>query len=264
MTTLLYLYGFVPNGSPSPPDGLVGIDGRPVRVEGLGRFAAAVSEVDASEYVTGALEAHLKDLAWVGERGIGHERVVTWFSDHSTIVPARLFTLFASRDSLVAGATERADAVDSGLQRFRDVREWDVKVSYDHESLAEHLSDLSPDAAAQEAELRQSTPGKRYLLERKREGAVRQQAADAARALAGGFLDALRAVADEVRELELPASPAEVPVVANAALLVRRDKHEELQRIARQQSAGLARRGVHASLTGPWAPYRFFGEGSGG
>ena len=139
MTSVLYLYGFVPTGAPAPGPGVPGLDGSVVRVLELGSFGAAVSVMDAKEYGQGAVEAHLKDLGWVGSRGARHETVVTWFADHSVILPARLLTVFSSEGALRAEARSREAAISSALERFRELREWDLKVSYDAATLAEHL-----------------------------------------------------------------------------------------------------------------------------
>ena len=260
MSTALYLYGFVPldaalSGEPT----LSGLDGQPVTLVELGGFAAAVSTVDADVYGAGRLEARLKDLAWVGERGVRHETVVTWFADHSTIVPSRLFTLFTSPAALRSVADARAKSIAEALTRFRDLREWDLKVSYDRSRVAEHLAELSDEAAAQEAVIRGASPGKRYLLERKREADVARQTVGAVQRVARHLLEELSAVAEDVRELEAPAPDDELPVVLGAALLARRSLGDVLDEIVRAASEKLEKRGVHASLTGPWAPYRFIG-----
>lgn len=256
---LYYLYGFVPTGAPVPAGAPSGLDDRAVTLVELDGFAAAVSTLDAEVYGAGRLEARLGDLAWVGERGVRHETVVTWFADHTTIVPSRLFTLFTSADALRAEASSRGASIASALVDFRDLREWDLKVSYDRTTVAEHLAELSEQAATRDAEIRRATPGKRYLLERKRDAEVERESAEAARSLARRLLDELSSIAERVREVDAPATDETLPVVLSAALLVRVEHADRLSDTARRAAEGLERLGVHLSLTGPWAPYRFVG-----
>ena len=82
MSSVLYLYGFVPAGTAGPGSAVTGLDGSTVRVLALGPFAAAVSPMDAEQYGEGAVEARLEDLAWVGSQGARHETVVTWLIEH--------------------------------------------------------------------------------------------------------------------------------------------------------------------------------------
>ncbi|HET9947467.1 MAG TPA: GvpL/GvpF family gas vesicle protein [Longimicrobiales bacterium] len=259
MTSILYLYGFVTAEMPAPPAELPGVDDRPVRIASLGRFAAAVSDVDRNTYAAGAIEARLRDLAWVGARGLEHERVVTWLADHGSVLPMRLFTLFSTPEALRAEAAGREDEIVDTLERFRDAREWDLKVSYERARLSAHLASLSPEVASLAAEMEGAGPGRRYLLERKQEDVVRREVPAHARSLAMELLDALRPAAEQVLELELPTQRDGLPVVLDAALLVRSGRADEVRQLVHERLARLEELGVHAQLTGPWAPYRFVG-----
>jgi hypothetical protein len=260
VTPLLYLYGFVPSDAATPPPELSGMDGAAVRLLDAGAFALASSEVDPAVYSAGALEERLGDLAWVGARGVEHEKVVTWFADHSTIVPVRLFTLFSSETSLLEEARRRADDVRASLRRFRGVREWDLKVSYELATLSRHLSELSDDARKMDAEIEAAAPGRRYLLERKREDVTRREAPAAARRRARSLLDELRPLAAAVTELDIPVHRDGLPVVLDAALLVPEERVEDLRKRVAAQEQELRGIGIRAQLTGPWAPYRFVSE----
>ncbi len=253
----VYLFGFVPRETRTPPASVAGLDGAPVRVLELDGFAAAVADVDAERYGGPALEARLKDLSWVARQGAAHEKVVTWYADHATILPARLFTIFSSEDVLRAEARGRAEEIAGRLERFRDLREWDLKVHYDAGTLVEHLAELSESARVAREELRAASPGRRYLLERKHEEESRREAGRVARREARALLDELRPLAEDAAELELPRRADELPVVLSAALLVRVDRAEGLRARAEERLGALERRGIHARLTGPWAPYRF-------
>ena len=261
MSTVLYVYGFVPSGTTGPAAGLAGLDAREVRVLELAPPVAAVlSELDAREYGEGSIETHLKDLDWVADRGAHHERVVTWFSDHASIVPARFLTVFTSEQALRAEVHERLPQITEHLLRFQGVREWDIKVSYDLETLVGSMGELSENAAALDSEIAGAAPGRRYLLERRRDEVARAEAGSVARRLARDFLDGLRPWAEEVTELDLPARRDDVPVVLSAALLVRNDEADAFERAAGDVIPDLERRGVRVELTGPWAPYRFMRE----
>jgi hypothetical protein len=176
------------------------------------------------------------------------------------VVPARLFTIFSTRTALVEEARSRADAIRGRLDRFRDVREWDLKVSYDTPALAKHLAEFSNEIAELDRGIAEAKPGRRYLLERKREEAAARATAGVAAEEARRYLARLAPMADEVTQLELPAQRRDLPVVLSAALLVRTDRAAALQSAASEIGRGLGARGIHLSLTGPWAPYRFVGE----
>jgi hypothetical protein len=262
VNSILYLYGFIPAHTPPPSGGVSGLDDRPVRVLELGSFAAAVSDLEAAEYGEGAMEVRLKDLAWVAERGARHETVVTWFSDHASILPARMLTVFSSASALTAEASQKKAEIEDGLARYRDLREWDLKVAYDAKSLAGNLGSFSEAAAALDREIESATPGRRYLLEKRRADVAQAEAGSVARRLAQDLLNDLRPFTERILELANPLGRNEAPVVLNAALLVQKGRGDELEEAASRAISSMRAVGVSTTLSGPWAPYRFIGETS--
>jgi hypothetical protein len=256
----VYLYGFVPNGASTPPASLHGIAGRTVTLVDLGSVQGVVSRVPADVFAASRIEERLHDLEWVGEQGALHERVVTWFVDHGGILPVRLLTLYTGTEALNAALPDRGAALGERLTALRDLREWDLKVSFDARSLGQHLGEVSDEIAGLDKELAGAAPGRRYLLERKRDARVAEETSRAARRLALEVHDHLSSLAQDARRLPLPNVKAELPVVLNAAYLVARPKEVELARSAAEAVERVGRLGVQVQLTGPWAPYRFLGD----
>lgn len=257
MSEILYLYGFVPTDTPAPE--ISGLEERPVEVLEMDGFRAAVSRLPAEAYGEGQVEERMQDLSWVARRGVEHERVVTWFADHATIVPARLLTLFSSTDVLEAEATSRKSRITEGIRRFGGTREWDLKVSYDADVLGRRLGDFSEEVAELDRAIAEASEGRRYLLERKREELARAGCAGAAHELARELFEELRPLCEQAVELSIPATERELPVVLNAALLVSAEARAGLEKRGARAAEELGERGVHLELTGPWAPYRFVG-----
>jgi hypothetical protein len=259
MSDALYLYGFVSPASPAPPPGLQGVAGRRVEMLDLGQVRAAVSSVPAEEFAPDRMEERVHDLDWVGEQGALHERVVTWFVDHGGILPVRLLTLYSGPAALKESFAPRADALGAQIERLRDLREWDLKVSYDPHALAEHLREVSAEVSRLEQEIEQSSPGRRYLLERKRAQLVAEETSRVAGRLGAELHEKLAQLAKSARRLPLPRE-GDLPVVLNAAYLVERGREEELGQSASLQLQRLVKLGIDVRLTGPWAPYRFVDE----
>jgi hypothetical protein len=257
MSALLYLYGFVAPDAAVPGD-LPGVGNALVRRLGLGPVAAVVGDVPADEFSAAAIESRMRDLPWIGDQGALHERVVTWFVDHGGILPARLLTLYSGEGAL-RSAIPSVDAIRVQLERLRGLREWDLKVTYQNDVLRAHLGAVSPQVAELERESAAADPGRRYLLDRKREKLLDSETGAAARRLGEEVLTALEPHAQEVRRVPTPrgADPAALPVVVHAALLVSEAREGQLQSRASAEGERLGRHGVSVALTGPWAPYRF-------
>lgn len=258
-TQVIYLYGFVPSGTRAPD--LEGVGGRPVEILELGSFAAVIGRLPSEAFDAEAVRERLRDMDWVAEQGLQHEGVVNGFVDRTTILPARLLTLYSSTERLAREVAAREERILAAFQRLRGHREWDVKVAYEPQRAEERLAGRSPALAELDARMAESSPGTRYLLERKRARIVHDEIRRVAGELSDALLEALGRLAVQVKVLEAPAEAAELPVILNAALLVRQAREEPLQAEARSWADRLETAGLRVSFSGPWAPYRFL-EGS--
>ena len=261
MSEFVYLYGFMPADA-SPPSNLAGVGNHGVQVVPIDGIKAAISHVPADEYDPARIEEKLQDLSWVAAQGAAHETVVAWFVDHSQILPAPLFTLYSSERALQDALVARSREIQAELQRLENKREWDVKISFDERQVEKHAGEISPRIAEIEKELASAAPGKRYLLEKKRNDLLKAETRSAAGALAQEALDSAARLSADVRSLPLPRATeaADLPVILYAALLADRDREVDVVQALEQQAARLASLGMNLAFSGPWAPYRFTGE----
>lgn len=252
---VIYLYGFTDPDSSPPSGGLLGVGDAEVDVVELEGVAAVVGRIDSPAFDGEALERNTADVEWMAEQGLRHEQVVAWFVDHARILPSRLLTLFSGLEALADEVAGESEAIRSRLDRFGGLDEWDLKVAYVPARLMARIGEVSEEVGRLEREIEAASPGKRFLLEKKRKDVARTEARNAAGRLARDLLDALRPLADDVARLDPPGE--EVPVSLNAALLVARDRREEMRSTFDRKRGRLEELGLTAQLTGPWAPYRF-------
>jgi hypothetical protein len=257
VSDLVYLYGFVPAPFPGLTEPLAGIDGRAVELADVDGITAVVSRVNAGDYGSDRIESRLQDLAWVAEQGVAHERVVAWFVDRTQILPASLFTLYSSADAVRRSAVAQHDTILSELRRLDGQREWDLKVAYDAGLLARHAVRFSDALKKLDDEVAAAAPGKRYLLERKRNELARKEVSRIARDQAQHIVEAAGRHSTEVLNLPIPQSAEELPVVLHAALLVHRDRETAVVREIEAARKEVDSAGFSISFSGPWAPYRF-------
>lgn len=253
--SIIYLYGFAGDGARTPEGGLLGVGDAEVEQLELDGFVAVIGRVDPGVYGGEALDENCQNVEWVAEQGLHHEQVVAWYVDHFGILPSSLLTLFSTEEALRAEARKDADRIRDTLERFDGLREWDLKVGHDVDALMDHLAEVSPRVAALDRQIEEASPGKRFLLNKKRADLARTEGREAARRLGRELLSDLEEhAADSVR---LDPPDAESGVTVNAALLVARAAEDSLHAAFRERLTRLEELGVTASLTGPWAPYRF-------
>jgi hypothetical protein len=232
----------------------------PVNLLPVGEVRAVVSYVPADVYDADSIETRLQDLSWVAEQGVGHETVVAWFVDHSEILPASLFTLYSGDDALRGAMSKRSTQLASELARLKNKREWDVKISVNEKELERHAAALSPRIAELEQEAAAAAPGKRYLLERKRNDLLKTETRSAANALANDAFAAVKAIAVDHRVLPIPRTTDDLPVILHGALLVERERETDLVVALEDASQRLEGRGLTVAFSGPWAAYRITGD----
>lgn len=254
-----YLYGFVPADASSPP-GLVGIGGSSVTLLDLADVKAVISPVPADVYDPARIDERIQDLKWVSEQGVAHEAVVAWFVDNSEILPVSLFTMYSSTRALQDATAPRAAELAAEIERLRNKREWDVKISFNEAEVERHANTLSERIAEIDRELAEATPGKRYLLEKRRGDLLKTETRRAAQSLADAAYETLRGSSVADRTLPIPRASGALPVVLHAALLVSRDAQAGLMQALEREGRRLRAVGIELAYSGPWAPYRFTGS----
>lgn len=261
--SLVYLYGIVPAATSAPPAALAGLDDGAVRLLPLGELAAVVSDVDGATYAESALDERLRDLAWVGERGLAHERVATWFADRGPIVPFTLFSLHQSEERLRERLAERGAQLRERLQRLTGRREWGIKLWRDEARFAQRVAGLSAPMQALEEEMRTAAPGRRYLLRKKQEALRADESRRVSTEIVRTIHTALAEEAEAARALPLPpaaASGGERELVLHAAFLVAESAFPRFQQRVQELEAAYREAGFAWEFTGPWPPYHFAGS----
>ena len=244
-----------------------GIDAAPVEIEREGDVAALVSAVDGDIYTGSEVEARSGDIEWLGPRARAHDAVVTWASDRGAAVPFPMFTMFRDRAGVRAMLRDRGAELAHSLGRVRGHQEFGVRIFRIDDALTAHLAELSPRIAELERTAASASPGQRYLLGRKIEaeranelrrigGEVAQRAYDElSRVAAGAVLDALPR-----RTIEGMAGVA----VLNASFLLAHAAVDAFRRSLTELVDEYEPRGFRFEFTGPWPPYHFVQETSGG
>lgn len=259
METLTYLYGIVPVDAPDPPTDLAGLDGGPVHVLRGERVAGLVSEVAAADYSAERVDARLSDLAWVGERGVAHEQVLDWFAERGPVIPLSLFSLHQDAARVLerlGGDEARFKLV---LEKLRGRREWAVKIWREDAVLGEHLGELSPAIAALGEQIANAPPGRRFLLEKKREELKSDEMRRVSARVVHEIYAQLRSSADRAQTLPLPASAPQTgrSLALYAAFLVTNEGFTGFQAVLSQLAATFRPSGFDFEFTGPWPPYHF-------
>ena len=157
-------YAYAVIGAPFPslvdaPDGLPGA--RRLHVASLeGGLGLVACEVPSKAYAQPALDEGLKDLDWVSRCALSHEAVVEHFAQRATLVPMKLFTLFASDERAREALAPRCAGLKRVIARVHGRQEWGIRV---------HLDERRAVAEQQRRQPRLAAPtGTAFLLQKKK------------------------------------------------------------------------------------------------
>ena len=241
--TGLYTFAVLDRDSaPATGDGL--------RVVVTDRLAAAVEEVDVSEFEGEKLEQNLADREWLERMVRHHESVIEGLLDGRTVVPMRFGSIFSTEDGLRSMLDDNADAFAVMLDRIRGRLEWGIRITAQRAALVRQLAPAASGAAS----------GADYLRRRRAEMQADEKVGTEAGRLARELHEKLAHHAESAVVLQ-PRVPAPDTLVT-AAYLVPLDDQEQFLACARNLDAEYD--GFSIDVTGPWPAYSFIGADVGG
>jgi len=259
---LCYVYGVVPasiNTATAPK----GIEQGAVNLIPNGEYAALATSVRAADYAPARVEALTADVDWVSERAMAHDRVLTWASDNSPVVPFPMWTLFRVAAAVNAMLSKRRPELREPFSRLGGGREFIVRIYVQAGPLMENLNSHVAALRQLEEEAANASPGQKYLLQRKLEGLRRDAGRDLASKAVSEIFDSLKTCSMQtVREQPVNSgAPREQGrAILNASFLVDPARLVEFQGALTSMVAKYESSGFKFDFTGPWPPYHFVGE----
>jgi Gas vesicle synthesis protein GvpL/GvpF len=270
-TTATYVYCVVQSDTPpdlaGAPEGLPGTSPPRLLPLAAGLWAVA-ADAPLPEYGGEAIDAHLSDLDWVGERALAHEQVVEHFAASHPVLPMKLFTLFSGDERAAARLLERQEEVGRILARLAGRVEWGVRVLFQDAKARQVALAEGAEAAKREGP---AASGRSFLLRKKAEQEGARDLARRARAEADRAYEELarHAVAARRREPGVGGdAETGARLLLDAAFLVPKDGgigfeggfEDGFEGAVHSWADHLAGHGCELTLTGPWPPYNFIEE----
>ena len=238
-----------------------GVDGRhATQLRVYEESCAAYCEVDLDEFVGDRAEAQLQDLAWLGPRVCRHEVVIEQIMKQAPVLPARFATLFSSLESLDQFVLEHREGIAGFFTELGGQQEWAVKGLLDRAGALERLSHTAEEEPA-------GSLGGRYLQERRIKAQAEREFNQRLRTFCQHVAAVLGAHAGGFRERKVVAPAAEATaaeVVLNWAFLIPPEDLEDFRARLQRFNDDEAFPGLLLALNGPWPPYSFVPDLSGG
>ena len=232
------------------PKGLAGTE-RPRLLDAGDGYRIVVASAPLAKYSAEKINARLEDIEWVAERGAEHEAVVEHVASGVTVVPMKMFTLFASDERAIEHVTKMKKTLDRVVERIAGCDEWGLRILFD-EAEATRL-------AAEQARASKPTSGTSFLERKKKQQDVRRSLNASAAEEVDGLYDALGKIAKRSVRRAAPNRELAGRVLLDAVFLLPKKEVKRFQKTVGVTAEALAERGFHVALTGPWPAYSFIG-----
>ena len=154
-------------------------------------------------------------------------------------------------------------AEGSLIENFHHIKgkeEWSVKIYYDRKALCKQIDELSEEAAALEKQIMASSPGKAFLLQRKKEVLVNNEIERICKAYGQFHYDEFNKLSESANLNNLlpkELSGREEAMILNAAFLVRKNKVIDFRSTVDKRRNKDGNPGFIIEVTGPWPPFSF-------
>ena len=142
----------------------------------------------------------------------------------------------------------------------RGKEEWSVKIFSDTRALCHRIDELSEPAAALEKEIMASSPGKAFLLKRKKTELVENEMARLCKFYGQQYYNTFERLSESVFLNNL--QPKELTgrtdnMILNASFLIVKSKVKEFQDCAGKLIGEAGSLGFNIEISGPWPPFSF-------
>jgi len=220
-------------------------------------FYVIVKYVSEREFSEDNFKRNLSNIQWVETNAREHISVIGMIMEYTTVIPFKFGTIYNTKVGLQKFITDYSVSLIENFNHIRDKEEWAVKVYCDRKALSDQIDQLSEKAADLEKQIMASSPGKAFLLGRKKTELIDDEMNLLCKDYGQNYFDEFNSLSESARLCNLlpkEYTGREDTMILNATFLVRKDKAPDF-------TDTLKKKNEHSDFiieaTGPWPPFSF-------
>jgi len=223
-------------------------------------FYAVIRNVSDNDFSEENFKKHLSDLVWLESNAREHIQVINLIMEKNSVIPFKFGTIFMAEERLRRFISDYSGSLAENFNRILDKEEWSVKIYCDRRILSNQIDELSEEAAALEKQIMLSSPGKAYLLKRKKTDLIENEMDRISKTYGQKYFDEFNNLSDSNslnNLLPKEFTGREDTMILNATFLVLKDKVNDFKIVS---DTLMKRDGISGFLietTGPWPPFSF-------
>lgn len=238
---------------------------RKIELEGLellmlNDFYVIVKYVSESEFSEENFKKNLSDIPWLESNAREHIRVISMIMDYSTVIPFKFGTIYNTKASLKKFITDYSGSLIENFHLIEGKEEWSVKIYCNRKALCEQIDELSEEAATLEKQIMASSPGKAFLLQRKKIELIENEMDRICKNYGQEYYDELKNLSESTslnNLLPKEFTGREDTMILNASFFVSKSKVADFISTGDTLRKKDGNSGIFIEATGPWPPFSF-------
>jgi hypothetical protein len=223
-------------------------------------FYVILKYVSDSVFSEENFKKNLSDVDWLEANAREHVDVISKIMDNNSVIPFKFGTIFQSETNLRKFLSDYAVSLKENFLVVGGMEEWSVKMYCDRKALIEQIDELSEEAAALERQIMASSPGKAFLLKRKKTDLIENEMDRLCKIYGQENFNEFKSLSESTRLNNLlpkEFTGREDSMILNAIFLVSKNKVKELQNKVETLRKQQINSGFFIEATGPWPPFSF-------
>jgi len=225
-----------------------------------GGFFITYKNVSEDEFSEENLKRNITNIAWVEINAREHINVISKIMQNNTVIPFKFGTIYKSEEGLAKFIEDYTLSLNKNIININGKEEWTVKIYCNHDELKNQIEELSKDVSDLEIQIRNSSPGRAYLLERKKSDLIEIEIDKFCKSYGASYYELFLKLSESTRINNLlpkNLTGRNDDMILNAAFLVSKDKVGEFVNTSNILWKEQKITGFNVVLTGPWPPFSF-------
>ena len=226
----------------------------------VGDYYVAIKFVSPDEFTEENLKKNFANLSWIETNAREHIDIITSIMKYKTVIPFKFGTIFNSEESLEKFIEDYSLSLAENFEAIQGKEEWSVKVYCDKKALGKHIPEFSGDVRILEEQILKSSPGKAFLLKRKKAELIEQEVEKLMKINGQKCFDEYRKICQAVRVNNLlprELTERDDDMILNATLFINKQNIKDFICTANLQQEKYQSLGFLFEVTGPWPPFSF-------
>jgi hypothetical protein len=259
----IYLYGLIPTqeldkGSIPAFSGID--DSYESFVKTIRDVTAVLCPVKGSEYSEYSLDKKTSDISWLKEKAIHHHQVLSELQQQFTVIPLKFCTIFTSLDRLEDSLNKSYEKILSLFSLLKNKEEWNLKVYCNENHLRKFVEEHHPVIRKMKEELRDMSPGKRYLKEKLLDQTILTKIKEQQEEIGEFIHNKVKPLSinyDMKEDLNKRVTGRTDEMILNSVYLIDKDNVAQFKEIVTIGKDNYPTQELKIEVSGPWPIYHF-------